>query len=103
MHEFNCQDRSGDACVAGCSHCEVGGENVLRRQAESPLQGWRLALGASTVFWVPLLLAIVGAVVGNAHQVYQLTGAAAGFAVGTTVSRAIMKLVYPTDEEGAHG
>ena len=50
-----------------------------------------------------VLLAIVGAVVGNAHQVYQLTGAAAGFAVGTTVSKAIMKLVYPTDEEGAHG
>lgn len=102
MYEINCQDRSGDACAVGCSHCEAGGDE-LHRQAGSPLQGWRLALGASAVFWVPLLLAIVGAVVGNAHQVYQLTGAAAGFAVGTTVSKAIMKLVYPTDEEGAHG
>lgn len=63
------------------------------------LQGWGLVLPAGGVFLVPLVLAVIGAVIAGSSRIAQIIGALSGLLIGTAGAAIIARLLRHTDEE----
>jgi len=86
------KDQNG-RCRLGCRSCPTfdGSDG----QKGGALCGWRLSVAALVVFLVPLILAIVGAMVAGSSQTARLIGAAAGLAVGITAAILAGRFIRP--------
>ena len=86
------------ACGGGCRHC-ADLDEVLAG-APGGLTGWRLTLSAAAAFLGPLILAIVGAVIGSPSPVGQWVGAGVGLVIGLAAAVVVgRRLAAPRKED----
>ena len=84
-------------CGGKCSRCPLGEDE----RPTGGLQGWRLVVRAGGAFLVPLVAALVGAVIAGEGGTNQVIGALSGLAIGIGTVLAISRFTHPRDEECA--
>jgi len=75
-------------CAAECTGCKKG--ECVDSTSDEFISGLPLGVWSAVVFLMPLLLAVVGAVIGSCVWVYQLGGlfgALCGFACGCVLAK----------------
>jgi hypothetical protein len=79
-----------DPCRADCRRCELGKDD-RSTDPVPPVAGARLAAASLVLFLVPLILALLGSIsLRQAHALWQLLGAVAGFTIGIAAARLLV-------------
>lgn len=100
MHESHKPSDPAEAyhCPTGCPHCSGSVDDARQCLADGPA-GWRMSTAAATMFLLPLVAAMVAAMLFGPDRTHQLLAALVAGLSGVLVARPIVhRIAKPAKE-----